>query len=366
MADEGLSTSCPAPGPRLFTAVAALCIALSGCTDPEPQAARPDRKPVSHLVEVVTVAPEKVSTLQERTGSVLARRIVRIHNREEGRIEELPFFEGDRVRAGDLLVRIDDSLLKAELAKAEARTRQARLDLERIDNLIRKKAASDDELARTRTELDVALAEQQILETRIEHTRNTAPFDGIISQRLIEPGDVAARNSHLLTLFDPQSLVVEVAVSELTLPRLANGDPASVSFDALGGALIHGRVHRIHPDLDPVTRQGIVEISLDPLPDGIRAGQFARVKLKTAARPRLLVPFPALQRDRDGEFLFRVDPESKARQVKVRSGARIAGRIEILDGIADGDRIVTRGFLGLRADMTVRISAGGSSEVRGN
>ena len=345
--------------PTVHAALMALLVAapamLAGCggTGEEAPAARPERP--AHLVETVTVTPETVSTARDRTGDVRARRKVRIHTREEGLIETLPFFEGDTVGAGETLATIDDSLLRAELAKAEARTRQARLDLERLDGLITKNAASQDELARARTELDVALAEQQILETRIEHTRMKAPFDGIVTRRLMESGDMAAKNDHLLTMVDPQSLVVEAPVSELTLPQLRVGDPATVRIDALGTGVFEGRILRIHPALDPLTRQGIVEIALTPLPEGFREGQFARVTLKTAARERMLVPFSALQRDREGEFLYRLTGEGMVETVRVTSGVRTADRIEILDGIAPGDRIVSRGFLGLRAGMTVRV-----------
>lgn len=313
------------------------------------------KKPEAQLVEALIVAFEPVGTTDERTGSIRARNVVRIHNREEGRIDALPFFESDIVKTGDLLAKIDDSLLRAELGKAEALTRQARIDLERVDGLVKKKAASEDELARARTELDVALAEQKILETRIEHTSMTAPFDGVISERLMEPGDMAAKDSHLLTLVDPGSLVVEVAVSELTLPQIAIGDPAEVRIDALKAGVNPGTIKRIHPVVERATRQGKVEIALDTLPPGIRPGQFARVRLRTAERPRLMVPFTALQRDRDGEFVYRLDGEDRVQPERVRSGARIADRIEIVEGVSPGDRIVSRGFLGLRPGAAVRI-----------
>lgn len=337
----------------LFIVGLALCLASCGSSDPVPD--RPKSKKPAHLVEVYIPQLRSVSTAHERTGDVRARRLVRVHAREEGRIEELPWFEGDQIDEGEVLAKIDDSLLTAELAKANARTRQARLDLERFDGLIAKNAASQDELAQARTELDVALAEQQILETRIEHTRLTAPFSGVVTERLAEIGDMAAKNDHLLTVMDPQSLVIEVAVSELTLPQLRLGDPVKVAVDALNDVSLEGTILRIHPALDELTRQGIVEIGLDPLPQGMRKGQFARVILTTAARNRLLVPFSSLQRDRDGEYLFRVDGKDHVEAVRVRSGTRTADQVEILEGIQSGDRIVSRGFLGLREGMAVRV-----------
>jgi len=341
-------------------AVVALCALVAACGKPETKGPVKDdskKTPEAHLVEAVAVELLEVSIEHERTGSVRARRLVRLHNREEGRIESLPYYEGDFVKEGELLARIDDSLLRAELAKTEALARQARVDLERIDGLIKKRAASEDELARARTDLDVALAERRILETRIDHTLITAPFDGVIAERMVEPGDMAAKNTHLLTIIDPHSLVIEAPVSELALPQLELGDAAEVRIDALGAGVFEGTIARIYPQLDPYTRQGIVEIALDPPPPGIRPGQFARVHLRTAVRPRMLVPFSALQRDREGEFVFRLDADDKAQPIRVRSGARIADRIELLEGVEPGDRIVSRGFLGLRPGAQVRFAA---------
>ena len=332
------------------------CLALvSACGEkPERESARERPAAREHLVEVETVRRELISTAHERTGSLRARRTVRIHNQEEGRITSVPFYEGDRVKRGDILIQLEDNLLRAELDKARATARQARVDRERLEGLVRKKAASKDELTRAKTALDVANAELRVLQTRLEFTRIKAPFDGVISERLIEPGDVAASNSHLLTVSDPTSLVTEIHVSELLLPHLRTGDPAQVRIDALGRTSFTARILRIHPELDPVTRQGTVEVTLEPVPKGARAGQFARVTLETARVERILIPFAALKRDREGAFVYRLDDSNKVQRAAVRSGIRIGNKIEILQGLEAGERIVSRGFLGLSEDKTVK------------
>ena len=326
-----------------------LLLWLGGCSEAPPSGPKKkkQRTPQEHLVEVMGVKRESISTAHERSGTLRARRRVEIHNQEEGRIHELPFYEGDRVTRGQILVRLDDDLLQAVLDKARANTGLARINLKRVRDLIKKRAASEDERARAKTALDVAEAEQKLLQTRLEHTRIKAPFDGVISERKVEPGDVTASYSHLLTLTDPSSLITRIHVSELLLPHLKSGDPVSVRIDALGPSFFPGRIKRIFPELDPVTRQGVVEVSLEPVPDGARAGQFARVTLETARVERMLIPFAAVRRDREGEFVFRLNEKNKALRIPVRSGIRIGDRIEILEGLETEDRIVSRGFLGL-------------------
>jgi RND family efflux transporter MFP subunit len=288
-----------------------------------------------------------VSTQHERPGTLRLRRLVRLHAQEEGRIEQLEVFEGDRVDRGDLLVRLDDEVLRAELDKARATLAQERLDLKRFQDLAQRNAASQDELAQARTAVALAESDLTLLEIRLANTRIAAPFAGVITERLAEPGDFVTKNTHLLTLADPASLVAEVYVSELVLPHIAVGEPARIRIDALGGQLFDGGILRIHPTLSEANRQARVEIRFDQIPDGARAGQFVRAELATAAVARLLVPFRALRQDRDGQFVWVIDTDGKAARRAVRTGIRIAEQVELLDGVAPGERVITRGFLGL-------------------
>lgn len=330
-----------------------LPLLLFGCSQEPSPTPTNTPPPPDHLVVAEETAYRPISAVHERTGTLRARRLVRIYNQEEGRITSLPYFEGDPVKAGELLLSLDDELLKAELAKAEANTVQARQDFSRLSNLATRKAVSRDELSRARTQLEVATAEQNLLQTRLSHTRISAPFDGVISARHAEPGDVVARHTHLLTLSDPGSLVTQIHISELLLPHLKIGDPVQVRIDALGNDRYPGRILRIHPELEPVTRQGIVEIILEPVPAGARAGQFARVTLESAQAERLMIPFSAVRHDKEGPFVYLLDSEQKARRHAVRNGIRIADKIEILEGLTPGQRVITRGFLGLTEGKTV-------------
>ena len=337
----------------------AAALALGGCPSPE-QGKTEARSPSSHLVTTVAAERTQVAGHHERPGSLRLRRLVRIHSQEEGRVTRLEVFEGDRVEAGQDLVTLDRTLLQAELDKTRATREQKRLDLARLEGLLKRNAVSEDEIAQARTALAVAKAEERLLETRLAYTRIQAPFAGIVTQRLVEPGDFVAKDRHLLTLADPDSLVAEVFVSELILPLVQVGDTAQVRIDALGDARFRARVLRIHPTLAEASRQAIVELALDPIPAGARAGQFVRATLDTAAVERLLVPFPALRRDRAGEFVWLVNAEGKASRRAVRSGLRFADRVEILEGLEPGGRVITRGFLGLAEGKAVKVVGQGS------
>ncbi len=331
-------------------------VLLMGCTD-DSAIQKKNRSSPAQLVELVTVNTETVHHSTKRTGSLRARTEVQLFNQEEGALTELPFYEGAIVKKGDVLVRIDDKLLRAELDKAHATRRQAEQDLTRLKKLRGKRLVAEDELARARTALDVAKADERLLQTRFSYTRMHAPIDGLISQRLAEPGLVVKRHSHLLTIIDTSTLITEVAVSELLLPNLSNGDDVEVTIDALPKQSFMGKILRIHPSLNTATRSGIVEIVLEPAPQGAVPGQLCRVKLQSPPQARLLIPFSALRRDQEGEFVFVVNAKNKAIRTAVQSGLRIQQKIEIIDGLQDGQQIVVKGFLGLKHGKSVRTAS---------
>lgn len=333
-----------------------LFIALSSCSQGEENA--PKRKSRAHLVEATVVERASVGVSRTRTGTLRSRVEVKIYNQEAGQITQLPYYEGDRVETGDIVAKLDDRLLRAQLARAQATRRKAEQDLKRVKSLVKKKLISEEELTRSETDLEVAKADEDVLLTRLGYATIKSPISGLVIERLSEPGNVAERYTHLLTIADPDSLITEVSVSELLLTHLSVGGSTSVSIDALGKRIYTGRITRIHPNLNPITRQGTIEVELNPVPRGARPGQLCRVQLNTQISDRIMIPFRALRRDSDSEFVFRIDTNGKVERSKVLSGQRVEERVEILQGVNEGDKIVTKGFLGLESGKSVKVVSG--------
>jgi membrane fusion protein (multidrug efflux system) len=335
-----------AQGDLVQRAKAALCAVVRVCAQAPAREPRRRGEPI-HLVELSEVQTGTLRLTSVYTGSLRSRLSVRVFNQEEGQVKRLPFYEGDRVADGEVVLELDATLLRALLDKSVAVRKDAETSLRRVTQLGRGNLISQDEISRAATAVEVARAEERVLRIRLGYTAVRAPFTGVVSARLVEVGDIVPRHSHVMTLNDPSSLVTELTVSELLIPHLDVDDPVTVRIDALGDRAFPGRVLRIHPTLDPLTRQGLVEIELRPVPTGARAGQFARVAFATEALGRKHLPFAALRRDRDGEYVFRVGEGRRAERVAVRSGRRLADRVEILEGLEAGDRVVIKGFLGL-------------------
>ncbi len=307
------------------------------------------------VVETAPVERRAVSLELERPGTLRYLRLFRVYNREEGQIEKLPWYEGDRVEKGALLMQLDTSLLQSEKRKAEADLRLKKRRLARLEKLLHQNAASTDEVAEARTELEVARAELEILRTRLGHTRVLAPFDGIVLKRLAEPGDVVARHSHLLTLADPTSLVVRFRLEGDLLPELVDGQQLQVY---LAGHSWPARIRRRFPLVDAQSRLGTVEAAFEDegTPAEARAGDFVRVQLQTRPRERTLIPLAALRVDRRGEHVYLARKERAVRQ-PVESGRRFGDRVEILSGLEPGQQVITRGFLGLKNGASITVSA---------
>ena len=341
----------------LFLITLTFCLLLTGCADKKEASKKP---PKSHLVEAVTAEQLVISVERERRGTLRAVQEIQIFNQEEGQITELPFFEGDLIKSGDVVARLDDRLLKSQLTRTQALRRKAEKDLQRIRGLAIRKLTTEAEITRVETELAVAKADEMALATRLEYTTIQSPIDGVVSQRLSEPGNIAERYTHLLTVSDQRQLVTEVTVSELLINKLQKNDPVVVQIDALDQTQndgFQGVISRIHPNLDPVTRTGVVEILLDPVPSGARPGQLARVTLRTQEAQRLLIPFVALRRSSQGEYVFVVDEQQVVQKKPVLSGLRIDDQIEILRGLASGQQVVVRGFTNLRSKQKVTMVA---------
>lgn len=330
---------------------------LSACGQgPDAQKAdKKDKKRPAHAVEIITVSQQPMRIKRTLTGTLEAPRTVHVYSERAGRILSLPYHEGDRVAAGAELVRLDDALIRAELEMAVASRKQAELDLKRLQGLVPKRLATEDELARASTALDLARAAESLQSTQLSRTLIKAPFDGVISARLKEPGDVVPLNEHILTLFDPSLITATVRVPERLFSQVAVGDAVTVRIDSLGDRNFAGKLLRVHPVVDPTTRQGTVEVRLQPVPPGARPGQLCRVSLATPELPRRTIPLNALQYDARGAFVYRLDEASQAQRVEVRSGLQFDEQVEILEGLADGDRVVSKGFLGLRAGAKVQV-----------
>ncbi len=332
-----------------------VCLMSFSSCDSDKSEGRKHRRS-AHLIETFTTLLKPVVYSTTRTGTLIPRRKLNIHNQEEGLLKKLPYFEGDKVKKGDLLVKIDDALLSAQLRKANANSQQAKQNLGRIRRLHKQRLISEDQMVKSQTDYKVALAEEQQLQTRLNNTSILAPFDGVVTLRNKEQGDVVPKFTLIMSIVDPQSLVTQVKISELLIPSYKLGDKVDVLIDALGSQNFTGIINRIHPTIDGDTRQGTLEVKLSPIPQGAKGGQLCRVTLNSSPKLSISIPAIALRQDKKGEFVYVVEKGKKDLIVKrmgVRSGLRHGDMVTIPFGLDANVKIVSKGFLGIRPGKKV-------------
>jgi RND family efflux transporter MFP subunit len=314
----------------------------------------------THRVEVITVENKPVFLTQTVSGTLEAVTKIRLYNEESGRITKLPYHEGDVVTKGALLVQLDNELLKTDVAKAKASREQAKVDLSRVKKLLPKKISTEEEVERARTELDLAIAEEKRQVTRLKRTSIKAPIDGLITKRLYEPGDMLAQQSHIHSIIDPTALRLKASLAERWLPLVKKNQAVTMQIDALGDKKFTARVVRIHPTINTSTHKGIIEILLSPVPNGAAVGQFSRAKIELTATDRLIIPVHTIHFEPEGAYVFRVIEDDKnetiAEKVFFDQGQQFGSVTEILSELKPGDRIVSRGYLGLRNRKKVEIA----------
>jgi RND family efflux transporter MFP subunit len=355
----------------LFTGLLS-CLTLSACDGTSNTDINTHRaQQATHRVEVIAVENRPVSLTQTVSGTLEAVTKIRLYNEESGRIIRLPYHEGDVVKKGTLLVQLDNALIKTDVAKAKASREQAKVDLSRVQKLLPKKISTEEEVARARTELDLAIAEEQRQLTRLRRTSIKAPIDGLITKRLYEPGDMLPPQSQILSIIDPTALRLKASLAERWLPLVKNNQSVSLQIDALGDKKFNAKVIRIHPTIDASTHKGIVEILLSPVPAGAAVGQFARASIELTATDRMIIPVHTIHYEPEGAYVYRIIENDKnetvAEKVFFEQGQQFASVAEILSGLNAGDLVVGRGFLGLRPGKKVAIAhvvnqAGGESE----
>jgi len=338
----------------ILLAITAVILMTSACTE---QASPVEKTAKPHLVEIIIAQSQTLTIQRERNGTLTALREIQIYNQEEGQITLFPFYENDKIDKGDIVAKVDDRLLKAQLERTQALRRKAEQDLQRFKNLAAKGLTPQTEITRVETELAVAKADEYALLTRLDFTVIRAPISGIVSERLSEQGNIAERYTHLITLSDQSSLITEVAVSELLINKLHVGDKPKLLIDALGtiDPPLRGTITRIYPNLDPFTRTGTIEITLSPVPTGARPGQLVRVTLKTEQAKRLVVPFTSLRRSTQGDYVFTIDSEQKAQITPVITGLNVNDQVEIVSGLSEGAAVVVRGYTNLHANKQVTV-----------
>jgi len=306
-------------------------------------------------VEVAVAELGKASRLVTATGTIEPLQTVTIRSQMAGAVRSVAVEEGDRVRPGSVLARIDSREIAAQLNSARATLEVTRRAAERAEQLRKQEIVTVAEYERDIAARSAAEAAYEQLLARVGYATVRAPIGGVVLRKTVETGDVVANQAELFTVADVSTLVVRLSISELDVIALDEGDTVDVLLDALPGRTLDGRIRRIFPSGDPTTRLVPVEVALTgAAAREARPGFLARVNFELDPRDGvLLVPAGALVNDAGGNAAFTVSG-GKASRRQVKRGGTFQGRVEIVEGLTAGDSVVVAGNTGLRDGARVR------------
>ena len=294
-------------------------------------------------VEAVEIVPELLVHRVALTGQLAAEHSVMGKSEIEGVIDSVHGEEGQPVAKGDLLFRLRDGRQRARLQEAKAQLALADDVYRRTQRLSNEDISSQAMRAEASASRDEARAKVALARVELERTRILAPFDGVLGSRLVSPGQRVEEEPLVeLAAIDRLQLVFTVPEPSLALARL--GSKVEARVVAFPGERFPGEVFFVSPTLDPAARR-LVSKAWVPNPDRrLKPGMFANVDIEVSRQQgALLVPESAMVYDRHGTYVWRVTEESRAEKVPVEIGLRQDGRVQVLAGVAAGDRVVSAG-----------------------
>jgi RND family efflux transporter MFP subunit len=281
---------------------------------------------------------------EEVVGTVRAKLRAVIEAKLSGRIEQLPVTVGQHVKTGDLLAQLHAEESGAKRDQAVAMREQADSDLKRFTTLLQQEAV-------TRAEFDAVQARQRVAqaavteaEAMLGYARVTAPFEGVITRKYADVGDLASPGRPLLEMDDPTRLRLEADVPESLLEKLQPGGKLPVRI-ATRDQDLSATVAEIAPSSDPNSRTFLVKLDL-PSEPGLRVGQFGRVFVPLGEASALRVPASAVVQRGQLELVF-VLADGRAQLRLVKTGKRVGNEVELASGLQPGEKVVVEGAAGL-------------------
>ncbi|MEO8352008.1 MAG: efflux RND transporter periplasmic adaptor subunit [Chthoniobacteraceae bacterium] len=335
--------------PRALFPIAVAC-ALGACDSKKNVAAPESLPPVA--VRTVVVEKKARSATEEVVGTVRAKLRAAIEAKVSGRIEALLVAPGQTLKAGELIAQLDAREIQAKLDQALAVREQATRDLARARELMDKKITTQSELDAVESRESVAAGSVREMETLLGYTKVVAPFDGIVTRKLADVGDLAAPGKPIIEMEDPGALRFEADVPEALIADVKLGEKLPVRVSA-GAAPIEGTVVEVAPVADAASRTFLVKLDLPPA-EGVRSGQFGRVWVPTGESETIRVPASALIVRGQMECVF-VAAHQHAQLRIVRTGKRIDGKVEILAGLDSAESVIVEGGEQLRDGQPVTL-----------
>jgi membrane fusion protein (multidrug efflux system) len=313
-------------------------------------------------VEAEAVRIGRVAEEILAVGSLRSNESVLLRPEVAGRIAAIAFSEGTRVKAGDTLVQLDDSIPRAELAQAEANLALAQANAARAQELFARGAGSAAARDQATATLRTGVAAVELARARLEKYRLVAPFDGIAGLRRASPGEFVDVGQEIVNIESIDPIKLDFRVPEVALSALRVGQALTVRVDSFPDRSFAGEVYAIDPAADAAGRSIAVRARL-PNPDGLlRPGLFARVVLTVREEPAAVLVPEAAVTPFGGRILVTKVVDGRATPQPVSVGIRRDGLVQITEGLREGDIVITAGQMKAAPGTPVAVMPPGTAQ----
>lgn len=340
----------------IAAAVAAFTL-VAGCgqSPGQTEAAEEEEKDAAIPVEVATPIRADIYATHSGTAPIEAFAEALVVAKVAGEIEEISTEEGDEVVADELLARLDGDRLRLDLAQAEARLKKLRRDYQRNKDLKERSLISAGDFEEIQYEMEALEATRNLASLELSYTEIRAPIDGVVSERLVKKGNTIEVNAPMFRVTSLEPLVAYLHVPEREYRRIEPGMPVSLQVDALPETSLDAAVARVSPVVDPSTGTFKITIEVSDPSRRLKPGMFARINIVSDRHPDALqIPRNALLQDEGDTAIFVIKDDTAERRV-IRTGFTANGRIEVTEGLSDGEQVIVVGHTGLRDGSRVSV-----------
>ncbi|CAN5422905.1 efflux RND transporter periplasmic adaptor subunit [soil metagenome] len=288
------------------------------------------------------------------SGSILANESVEIRSEISGKVDRILLKEGEPVSKGQLLVKLVDTDLQAQLHKTNASLKLAQVKKDRISKLLKVQGVSQEEFDNADNEAESLIADAEVLKVQISRTELRAPFNGVLGLRNISEGSYISPAQIVATIQQLNPVKIEFSIPEKYSGKIKNGTTIYFLTEA-SDEQYSGTVYAIEPNIDPVSRTLKVRATAPNMANKLMPGSFVKVDLLMGRQAdALLIPSQAIVPVLKGQQVF-VAREGVAVAIPVKIGMRNDSMVHVIDGLTSGDTVVTTGVMGVRQGSKLKM-----------
>lgn len=296
--------------------------------------------PVPPHAEQFTVKLESIAPRVDVVGTVVSDVKVNLSARIPGYVKEVFVSAGSPVKKGQALITLDDREIKEQVAATEGQFKQAETELNRTRQLFANTATTEQALTAAQSAFTSARAQWERSKVMLTYAQITSPMDGMVTDRRIEPGDLANPGQVLLAIYDPANMQLEVPVPVRLLTKLPVGQTVEVTLDR-PATNFPGRVKQIVSEIDPLSRTQLVKVHIEATSGDILPGTFGRLWVADDVRTTIMIPASSVYSVGQIE-LAHVVRNGRAIRRAVRTGPRSGALVEVLSGLEAGDVVLVK------------------------